>query len=132
MRKILYSTLFLASLLGATAFGIGIAAGIGSPPSLMSKTDYRDAGKVIDADLRLADAECRGHVNAAKDICMAESAGVDRIRKAELEVSYRGTAAAIANAGLARARAGYDIAKAKCGDRAEKLRSECLTAARSW
>jgi len=126
-----FSMLFLASLLGVTAFGIGIAAGVGSSPSLMSKIDYREAGKVIDAAVRLAAAECRGHANAAKDICMAESAGADRIRKAELEVSYRGTTAAIANAGLARARAGYDIAKAKCGDRAENLRSECLTAARS-
>jgi hypothetical protein len=104
MREILYPALFIGSLLGVTAFALGVF-GIGSPPSLISGIHYRDADKLAERGIRMAAAECRGHGDAAKDICMAASAGVDGVRKIELQTM--------------------------CGERAATLRNECLTASRS-
>jgi hypothetical protein len=52
------------------------------------------------------------------------------VRKAELEASYRGTVAAEADARLARAKAKYEVARARCAGEPRENKLSCLRSAR--
>jgi hypothetical protein len=128
-RTTLYATLVGALLVSATAYGISAAVDL--PRSLMSPVDFTEAKKAIESETRMSLARCRDHEGQAKDLCKAEARADERVRKADLEAQYRGTVAAAAEAKLARAKAQYDVAKAKCsGERGEDKLS-CLRSARS-
>ena len=128
-RTTLYATLAGALLVSATAFGISSA--VDSPRSLMSPIDYGEAKKVIEADARISLAGCRDREGQAKDLCKAEARADERVRKADLEAQYRGTVAAAADAKLARAKAQYDVAKAKCSDQRGEDKLGCMRSARA-
>ncbi len=128
-RTTLYATLVAALLVSATAYGI--SAAVDSPRSLMSPTDYSVAKKAIESQTRTALAGCRDMDGQAKDVCKAEARADERIRKADLDAQYRGTVAAAADARLARAKAQYDVAKAKCSDQHGEAKLSCLRDARS-
>jgi hypothetical protein len=128
-RTTLYATLVAALLVSATAYGI--SAAVDSPRSLMSPTDYSAAKKDIESQTRTALAGCRDMDGQAKDVCKAEARADERIRKADLDAQYRGTVAAAADARLARAKAQYDVARAKCSDQHGEGKLSCLRDARS-
>jgi hypothetical protein len=128
-RTTLYATLVAALLVSATAYGI--SAAVDSPRSLMSPTDYSIAKKAIESQTRTALAGCRDMDGQAKDVCKAEARADERIRKADLDAQYRGTVAAAADARLARAKAQYDVARAKCSDQHGEAKLSCLRDARS-
>ena len=125
----LYSTLIGALLVSAAAFGIGSA--VESPRSLMSPIDYGEAKRVIEADSRQAIGKCRDEDAPARDVCKAQARAEERVRKADLEARYRGTVAAAAEAKLARAKAQYEIARAKCGNERGEDKLSCLRSARA-
>jgi hypothetical protein len=127
-RTTLYATLVGALLVSATAFGISSA--VDSPRSLMAPTDYSVARKVIESESRVALAGCRDMEGQAKDVCKAEARADERVRKADLEARYRGTVAAAADARLARAKARYEVAKARCSDQPSEGKLSCLRSAR--
>jgi hypothetical protein len=128
-RTTLVATLAGALLVSATAFGI--SAAVDSPRSLMSPTDYSVMKKSIESDTRLALGKCRDQESQGRDVCKAEARADERVKKADLEAQYRGTVAAAADARLARAKASYDIAKARCGDQRGEDKLSCLRSARS-
>lgn len=128
-RKTLYSTIIGALILSAAAFGI--SAAVNSPRSLMSPVDYEAMKQSIEVDARTTLTMCRGLQDRAGDICKAEARADERIRKADLEAQYRGTVGAAAEAHLARAKAQYEIAKAKCGDQHGEGKFSCLRSART-
>jgi hyperosmotically inducible protein len=128
-RTTLYTTLVAALLVSATAYGI--SAAVDSPRSLMSPTEYSAAKQAIESQARTALAGCRDMDGQAKDVCKAEARADERIRKADLDAQYRGTVAAAADARLARAKAQYDVAKAKCSDQHGEGKLSCLRDARS-
>ena len=128
-RTTLYATLVGALLVSATA--LGISAAVDSPRSLMSPVDFGEAKKVIEADARLALGKCRDLEGQVKDLCKAEARAEERVRKADLDAQYRGTVAAATEARLARAKAQYDVAKAKCSDQHGEDKLACLRTARS-
>jgi hypothetical protein len=104
-----------ALMFSAAAFGIGSA--VDTPRTLMSPDDYSVARRAIDADARLRLADV--------------ARGEQRVRKAELDLRYHGTVSAAADMRLARAKSGFDIAKARCGGSPEDARDQCLQSARS-
>lgn len=128
-RTTLIATLAGALLVSATAFGI--SAAVDSPRSLMSPEDYSVAKKAIESDARAAIAKCRDQEGQARDLCKAETRAEEQVRKADLEAQYRGTVVASADARLARAKAHYDIAKARCGDQRGEDKLTCLRSART-
>lgn len=127
-RTTLFATLTAALLLSATAYGI--SAVVDSPRTLMSPDDYASAKKAIEADARAALSRCRDEDTSIRDVCKAEARADESVRKAELEASYRGTAAAVADARFARAKARYEIARARCGNEPRQDKLSCLRAAR--
>jgi hypothetical protein len=128
-RTTLVATIAGAILVSATA--LGISAAVDSPRSLMSPVDYGAAKKGIEGEAHAALAKCRGLEDQARDLCKAEAKAGERIRKADLEAQYRGTVAAAADAKLARAKAQYEIARAKCGDQHGEDRISCMRTARA-
>ena len=128
-KTTLVATLAGALLVSVTAFGI--SAAVDSPRSLMSPTDYSASKKAIEAQAHSLLGKCRDQDGSARDLCKAEVRADERVRKAELEAQYRGTVSAAAEVKLARAKADYDIAKARCSDHRGEEKISCLRTARS-
>ncbi len=128
-RSTLYAVLVGALIVSAGA--VGLSAAVDSPRSLMDRNEYLQSKKSIEADTRLNLSKCRDLEGASRDLCRAEAKADERTRKAELEASYRGTVAAAADARLERAKARYDVARAKCADQGGEDRLACLKAARA-
>jgi hypothetical protein len=110
---------------------MGLSAAVDSPRSLMDKNEYSQARKAIEADTRLNLSRCRDVEGGAREQCRAQARADERIRKADLEASYRGTVAASNDARLERAKARYDIARAKCADQRGEDKLTCLKDARA-
>ena len=128
-KTTLVATLAGALLVSVTAFGI--SAAVDSPRSLMSPSDYSAAKRVIEADAHSLIAKCRDQDGAARDLCKAEVRADERVRKAELEAQYRGTVQAAAEVKVAKAKASYDVAKARCADHRGEDKVTCLRSARA-
>jgi len=128
-RSTLYAVLVGALIVSAGA--VGLSAAVDSPRSLMDRNEYLQSKKAIEADSRLNLSKCRDVEGAARELCRAEARADERTRKAELEASYRGTVTAAEDARLERAKARYDVARAKCADKRGEDRLACLKAARA-
>jgi hypothetical protein len=128
-RTTTYVSLAGALLFSAAAFGISSA--IDSPRTLMSRADYAVAKQAIESESRVSVGRCRDVEGAARDVCKAEVRAEERIKKADLDARYHGTVSAAADARLARAKAEYDVAKAKCAIYGSEQKAECLTSART-
>lgn len=127
-RTTLYATAASAVLISLTALGIGMS--VESPRSLMSRTDYVEARRTLEAEARLALSQCRPLEGRDKDICRVQARSEDRIRKADLELRYRGTINAQSDLRLARAKAEFEVARVRCAQRGDE-KSACLKAARA-
>jgi hypothetical protein len=128
-RTTMYVSLAGALLFSAAAFGISSA--VDSPRTLMARADYAVARKAIDSESRISLGRCRDVEGAARDICKAEVRAEDRIKKADLDARYHGTVNSAADARLARAKAQYDVARAKCSGYSNDVKAECLHSARA-
>jgi hypothetical protein len=121
-------TAFLAMLLSLAALGIGAA--VDSPRTLMSRTDYNAGRRAIEAQTRVAYAGCRSQSGAERDVCKAQARAEERIRVADLQARYHGTVAAAEDARIARVKAGFDVARARCDALTASEKVECLRSAR--
>ena len=124
----LVATLTAALLLSAAAYGI--SAVVDSPRTLMSPDDYSTAKRAIEADARAALSRCLGPDLDGREVCKAEARADEAVRKADLEASYRGTVGAAAEARLTRAKAKYEVARARCAGEPRESKLSCLRAAR--
>jgi hypothetical protein len=127
-RTPLYAGLLGSLLFSAAAFGLSFA--VDTPRTLMSRSDYVQARRAIESDARAAYGRCRTVEASSRDICRAEARAAERIRKAELDARYHGTVAAAADARLARVKAQFDVAKARCNVLHSEVRLQCLQSAR--
>jgi hypothetical protein len=74
---------------------------------------------------------CKSLSGNAKDVCMEEAKGKEKIAKAEAKSAYEGTPKARENARLAHAEATYDVAKEKCDDLAGNRKDVCVKEAKA-
>lgn len=128
-RTTMYVSLAGALMFSAAAFGISSA--VDTPRTLMSRGDYGVAKQAIESETRVALSACRSLEGVTRDICKAEARAAERVKKADLDARYHGTVAAAADAKLARAKAHYDVAKAKCGTQPNEQKVGCLQQARA-
>ena len=112
------------------AAGIVIAAPALSAEG-MSKSAYKSEKDRIAAEYKADKARCSSLSGNAKDICRAEAKGKEKIAKADVEASYKGTIAANTDALIARADAEYDVAKEKCDDLAGNAKDVCVKEAKA-
>ena len=129
-RTSLFLSAFLAALLSLVALGIGAAVAVDSPRTLMSRVDYDVARHAIAADSRRALARCRSEAAGERALCKAQARAEERVKEADLLARYYGTVSAVRDAQLARVKAGFDLARARCDSRPGHERTECLRNAR--
>jgi len=67
----------------------------------------------------------------AKDICMQDAKGKEKVAKAEAEASYQNTAKAREAARVAQADATYSVAKEKCDDQTGNAKDVCVKEAKA-
>jgi hypothetical protein len=115
------------SLAVAAALGLSASAYAG----LLSKDEIKRENDRISADFKTQRLACDGRAGNAKDICMAEAKGNEKVAKAEVEARDKGTAKARQEALVARADASYDVAKERCDDFAGNTKDVCLKDAKA-
>lgn len=128
LRLATWSGALFAAAVSAAALAIGAA--VDSPATLMSKSEYLQLQRAIVAESRLALAHCRDKSGAEKDVCKAMARSDERVKKADLQARYFGTVAAQEEARSARARAAFEVARARCGAQPGDARLACLRQAR--
>ena len=111
-RTVLFSALLLACTLGATA-------------APMTKVDYKAAKSDIENKYKADKKACNVHADNAKDICVEEAKGAERVAKAELEANYEPSAKHTIAVQEAKAKATLAIGKEKCDDQNGNAKAVC-------
>lgn len=100
-------------------------AGAGLAADMMSKDQYKSEKARIEADGKAAREKCKGMKGNAKDLCMAEAKGNEKIAKAELAAKQKDTPKARYDVAAAKADLEYNVAKEKCDDLKGKDKQSC-------
>lgn len=99
--------------------------------SALTKDEYKAGKERIAADAKVHKQRCDGMSGNAKDICVSEAKGTERIAKAELEATYKPDARTQSKVMEAKADAAYDTAKEKCDDLAGNAKDVCVKDAKA-
>lgn len=91
----------------------------------MTKTEYKAQQDTIVGQYKVAKDKCSGLKANAKDICMSEAKGYEKVAKADLEAQYEPSARHTEKAAMAKGDAAYDTAKEKCDDLSGNAKSVC-------
>jgi hypothetical protein len=97
----------------------------------MNKPDYKAGKERISATYKADKATCAPLAGNAKDVCVQEAKGKEKVAKAELEYSYTGKANDQNKLLKARAEATYAVAKEKCDDQAGNAKDVCVKQAKA-
>jgi hypothetical protein len=130
MSKLLIA-LFIAAGLGvagcATQGGAPMAAAKpDAPVAPISKDAYDQAVKNAEAQYKMDKDACSSRSGNAKDICLAEANGKEKVAKADAEAAYKNTPKEREDARVTRAEATYNVAKEKCDDLAGNSKDVCV------
>ncbi len=97
----------------------------------MTKADYSSAKDRIKADYKVDKAVCAKSTANAKDICMAQAKGKEKVAFAELEFSYTGKAKDGNKVAVAMADSTFAVSKEMCDDKAGQAKTLCNTEAKA-
>jgi hypothetical protein len=85
----------------------------------------------IEQQAKADKAKCDGMKDNAKDICMAEAKGKEKVAKAELDAKHaKDKTRAERKVRDAKAEATYEVAKQKCDDQKGEAKDACMKQAR--
>ncbi len=97
----------------------------------MTQVEYKTQKDTISGDYKVSRDKCGSLKANAKDICIAEAKGAEKIAKAELEANYKPTARRTEKVSLAKGDAVYDTAKEKCDDASGNAKTVCIKDAKA-
>ena len=89
------------------ACAVAAALGFSGMGFALSKEERKFEQERIESNFKAARDRCRSLSGNAKDICMAEATGAQKVAKADLEARDKGTPKAQENARVVRAEAEY-------------------------
>ncbi len=92
----------------------------------MSKDTYDMAVKNAEAQNKVDKDACSSRTGNAKDICLAEANGKEKVAKADAEAAYKNTPKAREDMRDTRAEATYNVAKQKCDALAGNPKDVCV------
>ena len=92
----------------------------------ISKDAYDVVVKNAEAQYKMDKDACSSRSGNAKDICLAEATGKEKIAKADAEVAYHNTPKAREDARATRAEATFNVAKEKCDELAGNSKDVCV------
>jgi len=93
--------------------------------------EYKAARDKISADAKSDKAACDAMKDNAKDVCVEEAKGKEKIAKAELDQKVRPSDSNARKVAEAKVEAAYDIAKEKCDDQKGDAKSACVKQAKA-
>lgn len=91
----------------------------------LTKTEYKTQKDGISSTYKVDREKCNALKDNAKDICVSEAKGVEKIAKAELEAAYKPTDRNIKKVDKVKHDTAYDTAKEKCDDSSGDAKSAC-------
>jgi chromosome segregation ATPase len=97
----------------------------------LTKAEIKAEDDQIAAQYKSAKAQCDSLKANAKDICVAEAKGANKVAKAEFALRQKDTPKARYTVRVAQAEAEYDVAKEKCDDLAGNPKDVCLKDAKA-
>jgi len=97
----------------------------------LTKTEYKTQKDQISADYKVNSDKCATLKANAKDICVSEAKGVEKVAKAELEAQYKPGAKNDQKVSLAKADAAYATSKEKCDDLSGNAKDVCVKDAKA-
>jgi len=97
-----------------------------APPVPISKEAYDTAVRNAETQYKIDKDACGARSGNAKDICLAEASGKEKIAKADAEAAYKNTPKAREDARIARAEANHNVAKEKCDDLSGNAKDVCV------
>ena len=103
----------------------------GSFAATMAKPDYSASKDRIKAEYKVDKAVCAKSTANAKDICMEQAKGKEKVARAELEFSYTGKAKDAAKVPVAMANSTFAVAKEMCDDKSGEAKTLCRTEAKA-
>jgi len=92
----------------------------------ISKDAYDTAVRNAEARYKADKDACSSRSGNAKDICLAEASGREKVAKADAEAAYKNTPKAREDARDARAEAAYNVAKEKCDELSGNAKDVCV------
>ena len=110
---------------------LAMACTFGGNANALTKEEYKTQKDQISADLKVNRDKCSSLKANAKDICVSEAKGLEKVAKAELEAKYEPTPRHQEQLGMAKADAAYDTAKEKCDDLAGNAKDVCVKDAKA-
>ncbi|MEO8135958.1 MAG: hypothetical protein ABI831_18525 [Betaproteobacteria bacterium] len=108
-----------------------VALSTGAIGANMTKTDYKAAKDEVTSKYKSEKAACKGMTGNAKDICVEEAKGHEKVAKAELEVNYSPSDKHAYDVRVAKADAAYAVAKEKCDDLSGNAKDVCKKEAKA-
>jgi len=97
----------------------------------LTKDEYKVQKDRVSADYKVNRDKCGTLSANAKDICVSEAKGMEKVAKAELEAQYKPTSKNTEKVNLARADSVYDTAKEKCDDLSGNAKDVCVKEAKA-
>jgi carboxypeptidase C (cathepsin A) len=97
----------------------------------MTKADYKAAKTRISAEYKADKAACASFADNARDICVEQAKGKEKVARAELEYGYTAKASDQNKVLVAKAESTYAIAKEKCDDKAGNDKDVCVKEAKA-
>ena len=97
-----------------------------APVAPISKDAYDTAVKNAEMQSKMDKDACASRSGNAKDICLAEANGKEKVAKADAEAAYKSTPKAREDARVTRAEATHNVAKEKCDELAGNPKDVCV------
>ena len=98
---------------------------------VMSQADYQAGKTHISTDYTADKTGCASLSGNAKDICVEEAKGKEKVAYAELEYKYTGLPADQNKVMVAKAEAVYAVSKERCDDKAGNAKDVCVKEAKA-
>lgn len=117
----LHSALAVAALLTLSAANAAV----------MTKAEYNAGKDRISAEHKTGKAACSSLSANAKDVCVLEAKGKDKVASAELKAAYSSKPADQNKVLVAKAEATFAVAKEKCDDLAGNAKDVCVQEAKA-
>ncbi|HET9977237.1 MAG TPA: hypothetical protein VFQ20_07370 [Burkholderiaceae bacterium] len=97
----------------------------------MTKADHSAAKSRIGATYKADKAACASLTANAKDVCIEQAKGKEKVARAELEYAYQATTKNQNKVLVAKAEAAYAVAKEKCDDLSGNAKDVCVKQAKA-
>lgn len=113
------------------ALAVGFAFSAGAMAQNMSQDDYETDKDQSASQYKAEKAACKSFSGNARDICVAEAKGREKVANADLEASYKPSVNKRYKARVAAAEADYSVARERCDDKAGTAKDVCAEEAKA-